>query len=103
MDDIWAVIFLMTLTAIALKVSGPFLVGHRELPGWALPVITVLPGALLTALIVVQVVADENRVVVDERLVGLAAAGGILWWRREALILAIVGAAAAAALVRAVS
>lgn len=102
MSDIWAVVLLMTVGVVVIKTSGPFLIGHRELPGWAMPVITVLPGALLTAIIVVQVLSDGKKIVVDERLLGLAVAGSILWWRRNALLAAVVAAAASVALIRAV-
>lgn len=101
MSDAWIVILLLTLTTMVLKFIGPLILGHRELPGWAMRVFTVLPAALLTALIVVQVMGQGDRVVVDERLVGLAAAGGVLAWRRGAIAGAVVAAMLATALTRA--
>lgn len=101
MSDIWAVIVLLTFAVMLTKIGGPLLIGHRELPDWAIPVITVLPGALMTAVIVVQVLGAGNKIVVDERLAGLAAAGLVLYWRRNAFIAAIIAAAATAAVIRA--
>lgn len=101
MSDTWLVVLLLTLATVAIRISGPLLTGHRELPGWAAPVIAVLPGALLTALIVVQVFSDGDRLVLDERLAGLAAAGLVLWRRRGAVITAMIAAAAVAAALRA--
>lgn len=103
MSDAWLIVALLTVATVAIRISGPLLTGHRELPAWATPVITVLPGALLTALIVVQVLSDGDRIVVDERLVGLAVAGLVLWRRQNAVILAMMAAAIAVAAIRALS
>lgn len=91
----------LALASAALRVSGPLLLGQRALPPWAGPVLTVLPGALITALIVVQVLGPSDSVTVDERLIGLAAAGLVLWWRRSAVIPALIVAAVTVALIRA--
>lgn len=101
MNETWALILVLAVATFALKVSGPLMIGHRELPRWAIPVISVLPGAMLTALIVVQTVGGEGRIVLDERLAGLTAAGIVLWWRRSALIVAVIAATATTALARA--
>lgn len=103
MSDAWLVVVLLTVATVAIRISGPLLTGHRELPTWAVPVITVLPGALLTALIVVQVFGDGDRIVVDERLAGLAVAGLVLWRRQNAVILAMLAAASVVAVIRALS
>lgn len=103
MNDTWAVIGLLTLTTILLRASGPLLMGRRQLPEWTVPVVTVLPAALLTALIVIQVLTKDGQVTLDERLAGLAAAAGVLWWRRNALIPAMLAAAAVVAVLRLIS
>lgn len=101
MSTSWAIIILLAVTTMLARASGPLIIGRRELPSWSTPLIAVLPAALLTALIVVQVFTDGDRVVVDERLGGLAAAAIVLWWRRQSLILAMVAAAVVVAVLRA--
>ena len=103
MSDAWLIVILLTLATIAIRISGPLLTGHRQIPAWAIPVITVLPGALLTALIVVQVFSDGDQVVVDERIAGLAVAGLVLWRRPNAVILAMMAAAFVVATIRALT
>lgn len=103
MSDAWLIVVLLTLATMAIRVSGPVLTGHRELPAWAVPVISVLPGALLTALIVIQVLTDGDKIVVDERLIGLAAAGLVLWRRRDSVILTMLAAAVVVAAFRALT
>lgn len=102
MDDAWLIAILLAATTMALKMSGPLLIGKHDLPAWAVPVIDVLPGAMLTALIVIQAVTDGGRIVIDERICGLAVAAGILLWRRQALVPAVLSAAIVVALLRAV-
>lgn len=99
----WAAIFLLAATTVLLRSSGPLIVGRRDLPPWTMPVIAVLPAALLTALIVVQVFTDGDRVMIDERMAGLLAAAAVLTWRRRALLPAMFAAAAVVALIRAIS
>jgi uncharacterized membrane protein len=103
MSNVWPTIALVALTTAALRVCGPILIGRRELPAWAIPVIEVLPGAMLTALIVVQTFSQGDRVVVDERALGIAVAGAILIWRRNALIPAVLAAVIVVALLRAIT
>lgn len=102
MTDTWLIVILLALTTNALKVSGPILVGRRNLPSWTVPVIEVLPAAMLTALIVVQGFSKDGQIVVDERICGLVAAAAILIWRRQALMPAVVAAALVVAAIRAI-
>ena len=61
-----------------------------------------IPAALLSALVAVQVFTSGQRLVLDERAAGLAAAAVLLVLRAPFLVV-VVGAAAVAALLRAVA
>ena len=58
-----------------------------------------IPAALLSALVAVQVFTSGQRLVLDERAAGLAAAAVLLLLRAPFLVV-VVGAAAVAALLR---
>ena len=58
-----------------------------------------LPVALLSALVAVQVFGDDRRLVLDERAAGLGAAAVLLVLRAPFLVV-VVGAALTAALLR---
>jgi len=97
---VWVTIGLVALTTALVKAVGPVVVGGRELAPWALRVIALLPPALLTALVLVGVLADGQRFVVDARLAGLGAAAVVLLLRAP-LVAALVVAVGTTALVRA--
>jgi uncharacterized membrane protein len=97
----------MTWVAIAVAAGGCYLL---KLTGLSVPptvlerprvrrIADLLPVALLSALIGVQVLADGRHLAVDARLVGLGAAVLALLLRAPFLVVVLV-AAAAAALVR---
>ncbi len=91
----------MLLTAAgcyALKVSGWFVP-----PSWLeqprlRTATTLLPVALLSALVVVQVFGAKRAFVVDARAAALLAAAVCLWLRLPFLVMVLVAAATAAAL-----
>jgi hypothetical protein len=95
----WIAIFATAAACFALKVAG-----------WSLPVrlldgerlqraATLLPLALLAALVVVQTFGDGRSLVTDARAAGLAAAG-VAVLRRAPFIVVVLAAAATAAVVR---
>jgi hypothetical protein len=95
----WIAIFATAAACFALKVAG-----------WSLPVrlldgerlqraATLLPLALLAALVVVQTFGDGRSLVTDARAAGLAAAG-VAVLRRAPFIVVVLVAAATAAVVR---
>jgi branched-subunit amino acid transport protein len=98
----------MTWTAVLV---GSAICFALKLAGWFVPsavlddprirrTATLLPVALLAALIVVQVLGDGRSLHVDARLAGLAA-GAVAVWRRAPFLVVVVAAAATAALLRA--
>ncbi len=99
MRDVWITIAVVAVATAIIKSAGPVLVGGRELPPWALRVIALLRPALLTALVLVGVVAEGERLVVDARLAGLGAGAAALLLRVP-LVGALLLAMGTTALVR---
>ena len=93
MSAVWIAVVAVGAATIAFKALGPVLLGGRELPPRLAAVVELLAPAVLAALVVTQVVGGDRRLVVDERLAGLAAAAVAL--RLRAPILVVIGAAAA--------
>lgn len=90
------------LATIAFRAIGPVALGGRSLPARLLAVVELLAPSLLAALVVTQVFASEQRLVVDARAAGLGAAVLALVLRARILVV-IVSAAAATALARALA
>jgi branched-subunit amino acid transport protein len=87
------------VTAI-IKAVGPIALGGRELPAWSRDVVALLAPALLAALIVTQVLADDKQLGVGAETAGVAA-GGFVMWRFESIVGCVVVAAAVTAGLRA--
>lgn len=103
MSDAWLTIILLAALSIAIRASGPIVLGGRALSRSAMAVISLLAPALLAALIVVETVGGSEGLDVDARVAGVAAAAGVLTWRRTAMLTAIAVAAAVTAGVRALA
>jgi branched-subunit amino acid transport protein len=99
---VWLVVALAGAATVLLKATGPVLLGGRELSGRLVGIVGLIGPAVLAALVVTQVFADERDLVADTRIVGLGA-GGIAVVARAPLIVVIVVAATATALVRALA
>ncbi|MCU1600824.1 MAG: hypothetical protein JWO22_1533 [Frankiales bacterium] len=100
----------MIWTAVLLTAAGCF---GFKMAGWTVPSsvlerpllrrgATLLPAALLSALVMTQVFGEGRALVLDARLVSLVV-GALCFWRRLPFLVALVAAAAAAALVRALA
>jgi branched-subunit amino acid transport protein len=100
--DVWITIVALAVATALIKASGPVVFGGRSLPAPAARVISLLAAALLSALVVTQTFADDQDLVFDARVAGLAAATGALAFRRS-IVVTMISAAAATALVRALS
>jgi branched-subunit amino acid transport protein len=101
-SEVWLVVVLTGTATVVLKATGPVLLGGRELPSRVVGVVELLAPAVLAALVVTQVFADDRELVVDSRLVGVAA-GAAAIAARAPLIAVVVVAAAATAVVRALA
>jgi len=102
MSTAWVVILGLFAGVYVLKAAGPVLLGDRTLPGSVARAATLLPAALLGALVAVSTLATGKSIHVDARLVGVAAAALALW-RKQSFIVVVIVAAAATALTRALN
>ena len=100
MSPVWTVVVVLGAATIAIKATGPVLLGGRELPPCVASVVELLAPAVLAALVVTQVVGGDREVVLDERLAGLAA-GAVAIALRAPFLLVVVVAATVTALLRA--
>lgn len=98
----WTVIIVASAMVYLLKAAAPLALGDRVLPGWLTRLTTLLPAALLAALVTTSTFASGKHLQFDARAVGLAAAG-IALWRQQSFVVAVIAAAFATAVVRAIS
>ena len=99
MSAVWLSVLVVGVATVALKATGPVLLGRRQMPAWLAGPVAFLAPTVLAALVVTQAVAGHREIVVDARLVGLGA-GAVAVALRAPLLAVVVVAAAAAALVR---
>jgi branched-subunit amino acid transport protein len=97
--EVWIVVAVTGTATMLIKATGPVLLGGRELPERLVGFVELLAPALLAALVVTQVFADDRDLVIDTRLVGIGA-GAVAVVARAPLIVTVVVAAAATAIVR---
>ncbi len=102
MSTVWLVVLVVGVATVALKATGPVLLGDRMLPEPVARVVALLAPVLLAALVVTQTVGGDNELVLDARLVGVGA-GAVAIAARAPLPAVVVVAAAATALVRLVT
>ena len=74
MSRVWLVVLVVGVVTIALKATGPVLLGNRQLPEPIARVVALLAPVLLSALVVTQTVGGDNELVLDARLAGVSAA-----------------------------
>jgi branched-subunit amino acid transport protein len=97
MTTVWVLVLVVGLATMALKAVGPLALGGREFPARFTGVISLLAPALLAALVVTQTLGEEEGLVVDDRLAGVAAGAGALALRAPLLAVVFVAAAVTAA------
>jgi branched-subunit amino acid transport protein len=102
MTEVWIVVAVTGAATMLIKATGPVLLGGRELPTRLVGFVELLAPALLAALVVTQVFADDRDLVIDTRVVGLGA-GAVAVVARAPLVVTVVVAAAATAIVRVLS
>jgi branched-subunit amino acid transport protein len=98
-EKVWLTVVLCAVTTAAIRGFGPLVVGGRTLGPRTTRVLSLLPAALLSALVVTETIIHDGELDLDARLGGLAAAG-LLLWRGASVIWVVIGAAAATALLR---
>jgi branched-subunit amino acid transport protein len=95
------VIAALTVTTVAIKATGPLLLGGRDLPAPVHSVLALLAPALLAALTAVEAFGAEGGTLrIDARTAGVGAAAAAVA-ARQPMAVTIVLAAAVAAGVRA--
>ena len=77
--ELWALTAGCAIVTFAIKAAGPVAFGGRALPRWFAAVVALMAPALLAALIVVQALADGERLHVGADTAGVAAAGIVVW------------------------
>jgi branched-subunit amino acid transport protein len=93
MTQVWATIIGLAIVTIAIKGIGPFLLGARDIPSRLLPVVILLPAALVTALVVSAIVkrTPEGVSVDVAQVLGIAVAALALLLRLPLVV--VLGAA----------
>lgn len=99
MTEVAVVVVICAIGTLALKATGPVLLGGRQLPAKLDAVVRLAGPALLAALVATNTFADGRTLTIDARVVGLGVAAVAIRFRAPALLV-IVLAAAATALVR---
>ena len=97
----WTAVFLLTAGTWGQRLFGMF-VGGRVIarrPSLA-RLATLIPAAVVMAVIVQLTVGSGRSIVIDARVAGMVVAATLVW-RRAPFVVVVVGAAAATALVRA--
>jgi branched-subunit amino acid transport protein len=95
-STVWLVVVVVGLATVALKATGPVLLGGRELPEPVAAVVGLLAPVLLAALVVTQTVGGDNELVLDARLAGVAAGAAAIAARAPLPAVVVVAAAATA-------
>jgi branched-subunit amino acid transport protein len=99
MSPVWLAVLVVGAATVAIKATGPVLLGRRTMPSWLAGPVAFVAPAVLAALVVTQAVGAHRAIVIDARLAGLGA-GAVAVALRAPLLAVMVVAAATAALVR---
>jgi uncharacterized membrane protein len=97
MTDVWVTIALLTIGTVAIKATGPVILGGRDLPPRLNGVVARLAPSLLAALVVVDTFGHDQKLSIDETAVGLVAAAIALAARLPVVAVVAIAAASTAA------
>ena len=95
----WTAVLVLAAGAYAFKAAGVLAGGRLTAVAPVERLLTLLPPALLAALVVVQTFDSGRSLVLDARAAGVAV-GAIAAWRRAPFIVVVVLAATTTALCR---
>jgi hypothetical protein len=98
-SEAWVIVLAVGFGTMAIKASGPVLLGDRPLPSSVHRVVALLAPALLAALVATAAFASDQQLTLDARAAGLAVAAVAIALRAPALLV-VIAAAATAALIR---
>ena len=96
MSAMWIVVIVSGIGTLALKATGPVLLGGKPLPHRFTGVVGLLGPALLAALVAIGTFADGQRLVLDGRVLGVGAAVVAIRLRAPVLLVVIIAAAVTA-------
>ncbi|HXF98011.1 MAG TPA: AzlD domain-containing protein [Gaiellaceae bacterium] len=99
MSSGWLAVILVGAATVSLKAAGPVFLGRRPLPPALEGAVALVAPVMLVALVVSQTVGGEGRLVLDERIPGVAAAALVIW-RGAPVAAAMAVAALVTALLR---
>ena len=103
MSVTWITIAALAAGTIAIKATGPVVMGGRPLPPRLGGFISLLAPSVLAALVAVETLGGLDRtLVIDARLAGLFAAGCALALR-QSMTVVVIAAAVVTAVVRALT
>lgn len=88
-----AALIVLAVGTFAMKAVGPVVAAGRQLPPMAARLTTLLPAALLAALVATQTVGGPDGLTIDARIVGVGAAGLAVALRAPFGVVVLVGAA----------
>jgi len=88
----WLAVLLVGGATIAIKASGPLLLGGRQLPERLLGVVSLLAPALVAALVATLTLGTGRALVIDARAAGVAAGAVALWLRAPTIVVVAVAA-----------
>ena len=99
MNDVWITIAALSAGTLALKATGPVVLGGRQPGDRTFAVISLFAPALLAALVVYETLGtgDQTGIEVDARLLGLGAAALALLVKLPLLAVVLSAAATTAA------
>jgi branched-subunit amino acid transport protein len=95
-STVWVVVIVTGVGTLALKATGPVLLGGRPLPDRVSGVVTLVGPALLAALVAIGTFADGQRLVLDARVLGVGAAAVAIRFHAPVLLVVIIAAAVTA-------
>jgi len=99
--NLWPMVVALAASAYLLKMFGLVVLGSRQLPRILDRCLTLIPAALLSALVIKDTFSVGQSLVLDARVAGFAVAV-VATWRRAPLIVVVVLAAGATAILRAI-
>ena len=92
MNTAWWTVAIIGVATIAIKGSGPVLLGGKPLPPRIGRIIGLLAPALLAALVAISTFGDERALVLDERALGVGAAAVAIALKAPPLVVVVVAA-----------
>lgn len=93
----WTLVIVLAVLAYTFKVTGMVLAAGRHLPPVVDRALSLIPAALIAALVVNDTLGSAGALTVDARAAGVGAAVVAAWRRAHLIVVIILGAAVTAA------